>query len=74
MMKQHTNLDSRLPKQSSMKSQMKKASKQQIGTDLGKLPQTLILPPSSELPPWTKLKRVKIHWLQLKSTFKDFWS
>ncbi|EXJ54459.1 hypothetical protein A1O7_09799 [Cladophialophora yegresii CBS 114405] len=69
-----TNIDSRLPRQSSMKSQVHKASKQQMGNDLGKLPQTLILPPSSELPPWTTLKRTKIHWLQLKTAFKDWWS
>jgi hypothetical protein len=71
---QNTNLDSRLPRQSSMKSQVKKASKQQVGNDLGKLPQTFILPPSSELPPWTTLKRSKIHWIQLKTAFKDWWS
>jgi hypothetical protein len=71
---QNTNLDSRLPRQSSMKSQVKKASRQQVGNDLGKLPQTFILPPSSELPPWTTLKRSKIHWIQLKTAFKDWWS
>ncbi|ETI20451.1 hypothetical protein G647_08487 [Cladophialophora carrionii CBS 160.54] len=57
-----------------MKSQVKKASKQQMGNDLGKLPQTFILPPASELPPWTTLKRTKIHWLQMKTAFKDWWS
>ncbi|KAJ9614026.1 hypothetical protein H2200_002162 [Cladophialophora chaetospira] len=73
-MSQRTNVDNKLPKQGSMKSQIKKATKAQIGTDLGKLPQTFVLPPSSELPSWTKLKRAKIHWLQLKNSFKDFWS
>ena len=72
MKQQQTNVDSKLPKHVSMRSQMKKASKQQIGTDLGFLPQTLILPPASQLPPWTKLKRYKIHFLQLKTSIRDF--
>jgi len=51
---------------------MKKASRQQIGTDLGQLPKTFIMPPASELPSLITLKRWRIKWLQLKSSFLDF--
>ncbi|EXJ61221.1 uncharacterized protein A1O5_12013 [Cladophialophora psammophila CBS 110553] len=71
------NIDSKLPKHVSMKSQMKKANRQQIGTDLGKLPQTFILPAAKDLPGWMSpnfFKRTRIHWLQFKTAVKDWWS
>ncbi|KIW76683.1 hypothetical protein Z517_09127 [Fonsecaea pedrosoi CBS 271.37] len=71
------NIDSKLPKHVSMKSQMKKANRQQIGTDLGKLPQTFILPATRDLPGWMSpafIKRTRIHWLQFKTAVKDWWS
>jgi hypothetical protein len=66
------NLDSKLPKYASMKTQMKRAGKQQIGSDLGKLPGTLIMPPSNQLPSWLKWRRYKIHMHHIYSRAKDF--
>ncbi|KIX92111.1 uncharacterized protein Z520_12195 [Fonsecaea multimorphosa CBS 102226] len=73
----NVNIDSKLPKHVSVKSQMKKANRQQIGTDLGKLPQTLVLPAATDLPAWMGpqfMKRTRIHWLRFKTALKDWWS
>jgi hypothetical protein len=67
-MQQHaTNVDAKLPRSPSMKGQMKQMNRSQIGSDIGKLPGTLVMPPWSELPSLLTWKRWKIHWLQLKT-------
>ncbi len=79
-LKPTANLDSRLPATYSSKTQMNKHSttkEKLLPTDLGLLPQTLILSSTtSDLPPWLSgdvFKRARIHFFQLRMALQN-WS
>jgi hypothetical protein len=71
------NIMKSLPPQQGMRSRMKNLSRQEIPNDLGILPQTLIRPPSQDLPKllgadWKR--RMKFEWLWTKTRFQNFFT
>ncbi|KIX05126.1 uncharacterized protein Z518_05998 [Rhinocladiella mackenziei CBS 650.93] len=64
----------KMPKMASMKSNFKNMGKKEVGDDLGRIPNALILPSAKELPSWTapKFKRLRIHLLHLRLSLQNW--
>lgn len=62
-------------KQPSRKARMQKMAGKQLGQDLGRIPNALIMPAAKQLPKWLSrdfFKRFRILYLHLKSSVKDW--
>jgi hypothetical protein len=71
------NIMKSLPPQQGMRSRMKNLSRQEIPNDVGILPQTLIRPPSHDLPKLLSAgwkRRMKFEWLWTKTRFQNFFT